>query len=165
MVGPLIHWMLKLMLNHHRLSILLSLFSLLGVACSQSGKQDTVATVPENSENGFHPVPVNTKNFINQVDIQVLESFPAQVNVTVQGQLSNNCEKISQIIPEQEGNVFTIDIITAQQTSDSCQDHQVPFQQVIPLNVDGLKAGVYTVKVNGITELFELAVDNIVRWE
>jgi hypothetical protein len=93
MVGPLIHWMLKLMLNHHRLPILLILFILLSVACSQSGKQDTVATVPENSENGFHPVPVNTKNFINQVDIQVLESFPAQVNVTVQGQLSNNCEK------------------------------------------------------------------------
>jgi len=165
MVGPLINRILKLMLNHHRFSILLSLFSLLGVACSQSGKQDTVATVPENSENGFYPVTVNAENFIKEVDIQVLESFPAQVNVTVQGQLSNNCEKISQIIPEQEGNVFTIEIITVQQTSASCQEHHVPFQQVIPLNVDGLKAGIYTVKVNDITELFELAVDNIVRWE
>jgi inhibitor of cysteine peptidase len=36
----------------------------------------------------------------------------------------------------------------------------VPFSETIPLEVQGLKAGNYTVNVNGITGSFELAVDN-----
>ena len=42
-----------------------------------------------------------------------------------------------------------------------CIEALVPYEQAVPLEVAGLPAGVYTVTVNGISDTFELAVDNV----
>jgi len=44
-----------------------------------------------------------------------------------------------------------------------CTEAIVPFQEVISLDVYGLKAGIYKVYVNGVKGTFELATDNIIQ--
>jgi len=42
-----------------------------------------------------------------------------------------------------------------------CAQVMTPFEEVVALDVVGLKAGVYTVDVNGVGDTFELQMDNI----
>jgi len=44
-----------------------------------------------------------------------------------------------------------------------CTEVIVPFQEVISLDVYGLKAGIYTVNVNGLNGTFELVTDNSIQ--
>ena len=46
-----------------------------------------------------------------------------------------------------------------------CTEALVPYEQAVPLDVAGLPAGVYTVTVNGVSDTFELAVDNVLPTE
>jgi inhibitor of cysteine peptidase len=41
-----------------------------------------------------------------------------------------------------------------------CTQALVPFEETIPLDVEGLLAGEYTVNVNGVMATFTLDVDN-----
>ncbi len=105
------------------------------------------------------------KALINDVNIQVLESIPVKVNAKVKGQFSNGCQQIDQINTTQTDNVFKVTMTTTPPPPPeiACTMALVPFEKTIPLNVQGLKAGVYTVEVNGMSNnQFELAVDNVV---
>ena len=96
------------------------------------------------------------------IDIQILESFPVQVHVIAKGYLSDGCKRIDTIHKMRFGNTFNITInITS--VGEVCTMALVPFEEVIVLEVEGLNAGVYTVNVNGVTDTFELTVDNVAR--
>lgn len=97
---------------------------------------------------------------VETIDIQILESFPVQVHVIAKGYLSDGCEQIDQIDTVRSGNTFTITITTIS-VGEVCTEALVPFEEVIVLEVEGLNAGVYTVNVNGVTDTFELTVDNV----
>lgn len=102
--------------------------------------------------------------YIDQIDIQILDSFPIQVQVLVKGKLSNPCQTIDQIQVVRQDNTFNITITTVTNSPPpdmDCPDMLVPFEEVIPLDVIGLKAGIYTVNVNNISDTFELIGDNI----
>ncbi|MDM8557589.1 hypothetical protein [Candidatus Parabeggiatoa sp. HSG14] len=99
---------------------------------------------------------------IEHVEIIVFESFPIHINVIAKGNLPDNCTTINQITEEQNGNTLIIKITTVRQNSKVCHQTKNTFEEVIPLNIEGLKAGIYTVKVNNIISVFELGVDNII---
>jgi hypothetical protein len=110
------------------------------------------------------PFTTQQQAYIDQIDIQVLESLPIQVQVLVKGQLSNPCQAIDQIQVVRQDNTFNITITTVTNSPSpdiDCPDMLVPFEKVIPLEVTGLKAGIYTVNVNNISDTFELTGDNI----
>lgn len=96
---------------------------------------------------------------IETVDIQILESFPVPVNVVAKGYFADGCERIDNIYSEKSDNVFTI-IITTKSVGEVCTAALVPFEEIIPLVVNGLKAGFYNVFINGIKSSFELTIDN-----
>jgi inhibitor of cysteine peptidase len=100
---------------------------------------------------------------VEQIDIQILKSLPIQVQVVVTGQLANPCQKIDQIQVVHQDNTYnmTITTINSSPPDMDCPDMLVPFKEIIPLDVTGLKAGIYTVNVNDISDTFELAVENI----
>jgi inhibitor of cysteine peptidase len=98
---------------------------------------------------------------IEEVEIQMLESMPVQVNVLVKGYLSDGCTKLDRITREREGNDFLITITTKRPADLNCPQVIVPFQETIPLNVNGLRAGTYTVTVNRMIETFTLDADNV----
>jgi len=98
---------------------------------------------------------------VESIQIMTLESFPVQIQVVAEGYLPDGCTEIDQITTEREENTFNINISTKRPKDAVCTEAIVPFNKAIPLEVQGLKAGNYTVNVNGITGSFELAVDNI----
>lgn len=97
---------------------------------------------------------------VTKIDILILESFPVQVNVIVRGEFPDSCTEINKVTIIHEGDTFFISISTSR-PYDKCVDGIIPFEEVIPLNVIGLPAGIYTVDVNGVIGTFELQIDNI----
>ncbi len=99
---------------------------------------------------------------IDEVRIQILESFPVQVEVLINGNLPDGCTEIDQVEQrfEPEEDVFRVEITTIRTTEDACTEALVPFEETVSLDVYGLPAGTYTVDVNGTQETFTLAVDN-----
>jgi inhibitor of cysteine peptidase len=100
---------------------------------------------------------------VESIQIMVLESFPAQIQVIAKGYLPDGCTEIDEIKKEREGNTFNISISTKRPKDAVCTQAIESFTETIPLEVQGLKAGNYTVNVNGVTGSFELAVDNILE--
>lgn len=98
---------------------------------------------------------------IESVEIRTLESFPVQVHLTAKGYLGDPCTTVSEVRQRRDGNTFRVTIATFRPDDQMCADVIVPLEQNIPLEVQGLKAGTYTVDVNGVTETFELAADNV----
>jgi len=97
---------------------------------------------------------------VENIRVLILESFPVQVQVVAQGYLRDGCEKIKQASSSRDGNTFMVDI-TTHSVGEFCTEAIVPFEEVVALDVYGLEAGTYIVNVNGVTDKFELSVDNM----
>jgi inhibitor of cysteine peptidase len=78
------------------------------------------------------------------------------------GNLPDECTTIDQITEAQTSDTLTLEITTNRQTDRVCSSAIKPFEEIIPLNVAGLSAGIYTVKVNNHKVAFELGIDNII---
>jgi len=98
---------------------------------------------------------------VESIDILILESFPVQIHVIAEGYLPDGCTEIDEIKTEMEGNTFNVNITTKRPKEAICTQAIESFTETIPLEVQGLSAGNYTVNVNGVNGSFELAVDNI----
>jgi inhibitor of cysteine peptidase len=97
---------------------------------------------------------------VEEIDIQILESFPVQVHVVARGYLPDGCTEIDEIEKTRAEQTFQVTITTVRPADAVCTEALVPFEEVISLDVLGLEAGIYTVDVNGVTGSFELSVDN-----
>jgi inhibitor of cysteine peptidase len=99
--------------------------------------------------------------YIDQIQILLLESFPLQVNVIITGNLPDGCTSIvgSRAIKIDE-NVFEIHVYTERMIDALCTQALVPFEENVKLDVYGLDAGTYLVKVNDLSESFTFAMDN-----
>lgn len=126
-------------------------------ACSADSKQTAVVDTRPT-------VNVSPDFVIEQVDVQVSDSFPVQVTVLISGQLADDCKTPAYDIEEITGPVFTINMIESATAVPNCRHSRATFTHTVPLAVDGLKAGIYTINVNGVVKNFELTVDNKVRW-
>jgi hypothetical protein len=89
-----------------------------------------------------------------------LESVPVQINIRIAGVHPNDCTEIDDIVTEQDGNSFNVVATTVQQAGEECAVVDVPFEEIIALDVHGFDAGSYTVNVNGIQGSFALDMDN-----
>jgi len=108
--------------------------------------------------------------FVEEIEILIMESFPVQVNVVAKGYLPNPCRRIGRI---DVARTFYGDFgITINTLIDSdlraCVQMIVQFEEVIPLNVTGHRAGIYKVTFNNpdnstISANFELQHDNFVK--
>lgn len=93
---------------------------------------------------------------VDSVDVVITRSQPVQVNVEVRGNLPDSCTKRAGVTQDRTGNAFVITITTTRPAGAMCMQVLTPFQESIPLDVTGLKAGPYTVTVNGTGTTFEL---------
>ncbi|WP_407282549.1 hypothetical protein V7O61_05045 [Methanolobus sp. WCC1] len=100
---------------------------------------------------------------VENIQILILESFPVQVHVTATGYLPDGCTSINEktVSYDEETKSFTVEITTIRPADEMCTEALVPFEETIALEVYGLEKGTYTVDVNGITDEFELQMDNI----
>ena len=102
---------------------------------------------------------INLAN-VNTIEIMILESFPVQINVAARGEHPDSCTKVDEITTVREGNTFVVTINAFRPTDAMCAQVITPYEEVVALDVFELKAGVYTVDVNGIRDTFELQMDN-----
>lgn len=107
--------------------------------------------------------PTRGQAVVNSIDVQILESFPVQVNVVARGDLPDSCTQIDEIITQQANDTFRVAVTTLRQPTPVCTQAIVPFEQSIPLDVVGLPAGTYNVTVNGVQGSFTLDVDNVLN--
>lgn len=97
---------------------------------------------------------------VKSIDILVLESFPVQINVRINGYLPNPCYQITRIEKNQDGGIFYVKVFM-KYNGLICIQKIEPFQKTVSLDVYGLVAGTYQVDVNGVTASFTLDTDNI----
>lgn len=99
-------------------------------------------------------------NQIEEISRNLMESFLLQVSVTVRGNLPDGCTEIAESTAELKGGTFTMSIITRRPKNVLCTQALVPFEETILLDVQGLSAGTYTVKVYNQTTEFTFGMDN-----
>ena len=93
--------------------------------------------------------------------VDVMESFPVQVSVTVEGYLPDGCTTIDEISSSRQDQIFTINLSASRPSGNVvCTMAIVPFRERIDLDVQGLLAGEYIVRYAGFSETFILDVDN-----
>jgi hypothetical protein len=98
---------------------------------------------------------------VNTVDVLIMESFPVQAAAAVTGYLPDGCTTLGEPQVNFDGaNTFTVVLPTTRPADAMCTQAIVDFDTNIPLPVEGLSAGTFTVDVNGVTATFELAMDN-----
>lgn len=137
---------------------------LLLLSCSGNNNKhapDEVSTKPENSA-GTQPLGGKNKVLeIQHIEILTNDFFPLQVNAVVEIQLANGCTDIETITQVFEQPNFIITIVPKQSQKLTCQNPVTQIAQIIPLDIKGLPAGYYKIKVNGVSKEFELPIDNI----
>ena len=94
---------------------------------------------------------------VQSVQIQILESYPVQVNAIARGQLPDSgCTTITGASQTRSGNTFTVRLTTKTDPRALCALMLTPFQYTISLDVSSLLPARYIVNVNGVEESFEL---------
>ena len=97
---------------------------------------------------------------VNDIKILLLESFPVQIHAVARGEHPDSCTEVDKVATRREGDTFFVTITTSRPADAMCAQVMTPFEEVVALDVVGLKAGVYTVDVNGVRGTFELQTDN-----
>ncbi len=104
---------------------------------------------------------ISSNAYIEGLSLEVLESDPVQVRARLTGNLPDGCTKIHEIRSSRDGNIFTIQVKTETPAGDvACTMALVPFEESHDLEVEGLPAGEYTVRVDDLRETFSLDTDN-----
>ncbi|MDM8521449.1 hypothetical protein QUF64_15485 [Anaerolineales bacterium HSG6] len=97
---------------------------------------------------------------IDTVEALILESFPVQINIVVQGAFPDGCTELGEVTQLRNGTEFVIQLKTLTAQNQACTEALVPFEHIESLEVEGLPAGSYQVLVNDKTAEFELSMDN-----
>jgi uncharacterized protein YraI len=94
---------------------------------------------------------------VQSVEIQILESYPLQVNAIARGFLPDmGCTTIASVNQVRNGNTFTVTLTTATNPQALCAQMLTPFTQVISLDVSTLLPARYIVKINSVETSFQL---------
>jgi hypothetical protein len=94
---------------------------------------------------------------VDAVVVNIAESFPVQVSLTVTGNKSIPCVELQTPAIFRDESTFTV--VLAETTlgpAESCIAVLDPFETNIALDVAGLDSGTYTVNVNGVEASFSL---------
>ena len=124
----------------------------------------TTADVIEPTESADN-TPTNGFADVAEIELQMLESFPVQINAIARGQLSDGCTAITTIDQSRNGFTYSVTINTLRDPSNGCPNSGTPYEESIALDVLDIPAGTYAVNVNGVQQAFVLSADNSVIQE
>lgn len=97
---------------------------------------------------------------VESVDVTLLESFPVQANAVLTGSVPDGCTRIVDQVVTRENDTFVIALKTSRFQDATCTEASATFEHEVPLNVEGLPAGRYTVLAGDVSTTFALDVDN-----
>ncbi len=97
---------------------------------------------------------------VERVEIRVLESFPVRVQAVARGHYPDGCTHIADVSQVRDGNRIIVTITTKRPPDAMCTMALTPFEEVVDVNVSGLRKGDYKVAVNAVEASFTLTQDN-----
>jgi hypothetical protein len=100
---------------------------------------------------------------ISKIQLIRQEGFPVQISVKINGVLPDTCTTFKNIDQRRKDYLFTINLVTQRSTTETCNSSEAPFELEVPLELEGIPAGEYKVKVNGVEDKFKLDQDNIIE--
>jgi len=92
---------------------------------------------------------------INDISVEILESFPLQVHIMVNGYLSDSCTTLNEITQQRDENVIKVHITTKRPKDEICAQVITEVEERIPIEGTFLP-GQYKVIVNEVEKEFEL---------
>ncbi len=110
----------------------------------------------ENILSSFDILDIKEGVKINTIDVKLSDMNPIQVNVLVRGEFANSCTELGEIVEEQNGNTFSVELYTKKIKNINCILAPVLFEKTISLDTIGLNPGKYFVEVNGVRGVFEI---------
>ena len=136
-------------------------------ACQSTPVAEPEPDYPVSSDDPISKPPVSDFTgyeqnvYVDSMQINIMESFPLQVSVTVNGNFPDGCTSIVGSKAEVVDNsTFVLSIFTERPEDMMCTMALVPFAETIILDVYGLPAGTYLVKGFGLETSFTFEVDN-----
>ena len=99
--------------------------------------------------------------YLDTMTVNLMESFPVQVSVTLTGNLPDGCTSIESAESSLEGQTFTVELAAHRPAGKMCTQALVPFEKTVVLDVYGLPAGDYIVLAGDLEEHFTLDRDNV----
>ncbi len=119
-------------------------------------KTDETGLLSEDSLDGH----VTGEAMVEEMEIQVMESYPVQVEVWLRGNLPDPCTRLTEVLQEREDNTFNLFVLTQRDPNLMCIQVIEPYETTVDLEVRGLSAGEYTVSAKGALEAFILSSNN-----
>ena len=92
---------------------------------------------------------------INDFSVEILESFPLQIHIVVNGYLSDGCTTINEITQQRDGNTINVHITTKRPKDALCIQVIKEVQERVPLD-GGFLPGHYKVIVNKVEKEFNI---------
>lgn len=117
----------------------------------------------EQADGSFMPIAAEPRDLVSveTVQVNVMESLPVQVTVDIEGNKSVPCVSLLTPAVNYSDGVFTVTLAESQLgPAETCIAVIEPFSTNVELDVEGLAAGDYLVRVNGVEQAFTLASDN-----
>ncbi|WP_420612755.1 hypothetical protein [Candidatus Spongiisocius sp.] len=112
--------------------------------------EDTTTTI-----GAADPTAEDRPAYVNHVEVLILESFPPQVSVEIEGDHPTPCHETLTEVTE-DGNDYTVMVWSvAPEAGTVCAQVLEPFEEVVPIG-NGFEPGDYTVTVNGDTHPFSI---------
>ena len=103
------------------------------------------------------PIRETGEAVVENISIQTLESYPVQVVAVLHGYLPDACVNIQEVRQVRESTTFRIRMTTQRRIDALCTAVPVRFNESVQLEVAGLPAGDYDVRVNNLVMPFTLA--------
>lgn len=100
---------------------------------------------------------------VDSVNVRLTDTYPVQANAIVHGTVSEACAQLDEIRQQyiESTSTFVVTLTTRRPIDEPCVQEVTPFEATVPLAIERLQAGVYTVVANGVTASFRLEVDNL----
>lgn len=88
--------------------------------------------------------------FVNSLSLSIMESYPIQVSIAVEGELPTPCNVFaSNVVMPDENNEIHVDMYTLIDPAETCIAMIQPFNANVPIPLDSVIDGNYSVWVNG----------------
>lgn len=115
--------------------------------------EDRKITIPEA---GADPNITIKPAVISKVDVRIAESFPPQVFIDIQGVLTDSCTTLNNVDTKRQGTVINITVTTQRPKDAICAQVISYFSTTVPLGSDFVSGQVYTLRVNGQEQQFNV---------
>ena len=92
---------------------------------------------------------------VENISVRILEIYPVQIDLVVEGILTDNCTTIYQTTQRREGDTVHVHITTKRPKDLACAAVISPIE--VSVQLEGIfEPGKYKLIVNGVEELFEV---------